>query len=73
MKNLIRSALLCMAAVTVATSCHDVSEANLYITTADQSIIFKKITLKSGKTPENTPIIRLNPQERFQTMDGFGA
>lgn len=52
----------------------DTSDVDLYVTTADQSHLFKKIPLSFSKKDNMSPYtIQLNPSEVFQEMDGFGA
>ncbi len=73
MKATLHTVLFCLT-IAATISCTPATEAELYVTTADQSLTFQQIPLKStSETPVNTPVIRLNPDEKFQTMDGFGA
>lgn len=72
MKNTFHTILLCTF-LAIAHACRPGTEAELYVTTADQSMIFQQLTPASGQATNDNPIIQLNPRERYQTMDGFGA
>jgi len=50
------------------------SDVDLYVTTANQSYLFKKIPLSFCTKDNMSPYtIQMNPSEVFQEMDGFGA
>ena len=50
------------------------SDVDLYVTTANQSLLFKKIPLSFSTKDNMSPFtIQMNPSEVFQEMDGFGA
>jgi len=50
------------------------SDVDLYVTTANQSLLFKKIPLSFSTKDNMSPFtILMNPSEVFQEMDGFGA
>ena len=44
-----------------------------YITTADRSMLFEKISLKLKTKQDSKARIQLHPDESFQQIDGFGV
>lgn len=49
-------------------------DARAWITTADKSQLFNEIGIDFGKPATMSPyIVRLDPDTRYQTIDGFGA
>lgn len=56
------------------TTAEKTNKITLFVTTADRSSDFEKKTISFGKTPGNPAAkITLDPNTRFQEMDGFGA
>ncbi len=51
------------------------NKVEFYTTTADRSMLFNESQLKLApkSTKNSVPVIKLNPLEKFQTIDGFGA
>ena len=50
------------------------SEIDVYVTTADKSMLFEKKSIKFSKEDNTSPFtIKLDPSVTFQQIDGFGA
>lgn len=50
------------------------SDVDLYVTTADKTMLFEKVPLQFGKNNSMSPyIVTLQPQTRYQEVVGFGA
>lgn len=53
---------------------NDKSDVNLFVTSANQSMLFKKIPLAFNTKDNMSPTtIRLMPETKYQEIDGFGA
>lgn len=52
----------------------DASDVDLYVTTSNQSMLFKKVPILFSTKDNMSPnTIQLNPNTVYQEMDGFGA
>jgi glucosylceramidase len=50
------------------------SDVEIYVTTETQSMLFQQVLLSfDNKSPEAENTITLNPEIKYQEMDGFGA
>jgi len=47
-------------------------DAQVWITTGDQSMLLKQQSVDGGKENSSIPIIEINAQKKYQTIDGFG-
>ena len=60
MKNTFRTILLCTF-LAIAHACRPGTEAELYVTTADQSMIFQQLTPASGQATNDTRLFSSTP------------
>jgi glucosylceramidase len=65
------SLFICLILLVSVTACQK-QAVTLYVTTNTGSLDFEKQTVHFGGE-QSSAVITLNPQQRYQTMDGFGA
>lgn len=71
--------IICFWAATLAfgflcSGCSSVRKAELYVTTADRSMLFQSVPFKiDRKRVDNSLSITVDTARRFQVMDGFGV
>lgn len=64
----------CCMSVAVAVSCtKPTGQAASLVSTADRAQVFNDTLLELSSKAESPLVITLNPEERYQSMDGFGA
>lgn len=72
-KLLVIILLLCLTIISCGND-KSKEEVTVYVTTNDRTLDFAKSSiLLGGELNSSSATITLNPAERFQTMDGFGA
>lgn len=64
----------CCVSLAVMTSCVKPNgQATALVSTADRAQVFNETVLELSSKAESPLVITLNPEERYQSMDGFGA
>lgn len=64
----------CCMSVAVTVSCTEPTGlATSLVSTADRAQVFNDTLLELSSKAESSLVITLNPEERYQSMDGFGA